>query len=140
MDKESKKNLEEGFKKLFNSSIILKKQRINRENKKKQLFVSLLKEYEEALKKSTDLSIQFKIDLYEYEDGYFNVIDKLMLLMWGDTVYDLISFYLYDRVSLDGTLNALFEIGEDGIEKEIFLKTPEDLYNYLIQAYPDFLK
>jgi hypothetical protein len=140
MDKESKKNLEEGFKKLFNSSIILKKQRINRENKKKQLFVSFLNEYEETLKKSFDLSNQFKIDLYEYEEGYFSSIDKLMLLMWGESAYDVISYYLYDRFSLDGSLNVLYEQQEEGPDKEIILKNPEDLYNYLIQVYPDFLK
>lgn len=140
MDRESKKNLEEGFKKLFNSSIILKKQRINRENKKKQLFISFLNEYEETLKKSFDLSNQFKIDLYEYEEGYFNSIDKLMLLMWGESAYDLISYYLYDRFSLDGSLNVLYEQQEEGPDKEIIFKNPEDLYNYLIQIYPDFLK
>jgi hypothetical protein len=140
MDKESKKNLEEGFKKLFNSSIILKKQRINKENKKKQLFISFLNEYEETLKKSFDLSNQFKIDLYEYEEGYFSSIDKLMLLMWGESAYDVISYYLYDRFSLDGSLNVLYEQQEEGPDKEIILKNPEDLYNYLIQVYPDFLK
>jgi hypothetical protein len=140
MDKESKKNLEEGFQKLFNSSIILKKQRINKDNKRKQLFISLLNNYEEALKKSFDLSNQFKIDLYEYEEDYFNVIDKLMLLMWGESAYDIINYYLYDRFSLDGSLNILFEEQEEGPDKEIFLKTPEDLYNYLIKIYPDFLK
>ena len=139
MDKESKKNLEEGFGKLFNSSIIIKKQKVNKENKKKQLFILLLNEYEDVLKKSLELSNQFKIDLYEYEEGYFNVIDKLMLLMWGDNVYDLISFYLYDRISLDGSLNALLEIQEGNPDKEIILKNTEDLYNYLIQIYPDFL-
>jgi hypothetical protein len=140
MDRESKKNLEEGFKKLFNSSIILKKQRINRENKKKQLFISFLNEYEETLKKSFDLSNQFKIDLYEYEEGYFNSIDKLMLLIWGESAYDIISYYLYDRFSLDGSLNILFEEQEEGPDKEVIFKNPEDLYNYLIKTYPDFLK
>jgi hypothetical protein len=140
MDRESKKNLEEGFQKLFNSSIILKKQKFNKENKKKQLFISLLSDYENTLKNSLELSNQFKIDLYEYEEGYFNVIDKLMLLMWGDSVYDLISFYLYDRISLDGDINVLYEIQENGPDREIILKNPEDLYNYLIKVYPDFLK
>lgn len=140
MDKESKSNLEEGFKKLFNSSIILRKQKINKENKKKQLFLSLINEYENTLKKSLELSNQFKIDLYEYEESYFNIIDKLMLLLWGDEVYDLINFYLYDRVSLDGSINVLSKTKDDQLENEILLKTSEDLYNYLLQSYPDFLK
>ena len=140
MDNDYKKNLEEGFNKLFNSSIILRKQKINKGNKKKQLFLSIIKEYEITLQKSLELSNQFKIDLYEYEEDYFNIIDKLMLLMWGESAYDVINYYLYDRFSLDGSLNILFEEQEGGPDKEIFLKTPEDLYNYLIKIYPDFLK
>jgi hypothetical protein len=62
-----------------------------------------------------------------------------MLLMWGTNVYELITFYLYERLNLDGTLNYLVETKEDGSEVEIFLKTPEDLYNYLSQIVPDFL-
>jgi hypothetical protein len=140
MDNEYKKNLEEGFNKLFNSSIILRKQKINKENKKKQLFLSIIKEYETTLQKSLDLSNQFKIDLYEYEESYFNVIDKLMLLMWGENSYEIINYYLYERHSLDGKINEIIEIDELGNEKSIFLKKPEDLYNYLINIYPDFLK
>jgi hypothetical protein len=140
MDNDYKKNLEEGFNKLFNSSIILRKQKINKGNKKKQLFLSIIKEYEIALQKSLELSNQFKIDLYEYEEDYFNIIDKLMLLMWGESAYNVINYYLYDRFSLDGSLNTLYEEKEVELDKEIFLKTPEDLYNYLIKIYPDFLK
>jgi hypothetical protein len=139
MDKELKNNLEEGFKKLLNSSISLKKHKINKQNKKKQLFISILNEYDLALKKSLNLSDQFKIDLYEYEENYFNVIDKLMMLMWGEAVYDLISYYLYDRVSLDGTPSPLYETQSDGSEMEIIFKTPEDLYNYLVKIDPNFL-
>jgi hypothetical protein len=139
MDKEAKNNLEEGFKKLFSSSIILKKQKYNKINKKKSIFLTLIKEYNEALEKSLNLSNQFKIDLYEYEEIYFNVIDKLMILLWGDEVYDIINYYLYDRVSLDGTSSSFYEKQQNGDELEITLKTPEDLYNYLIQRYPDFL-
>lgn len=140
MDSDYKKNLEEGFNKLFNSSIILRKQKINRENKKKQLFLSIIKEYESTLQKSLDLSNQFKIDLYEYEEGYFNIIDKLMLLMWGENSYEIINYYLYERYSLDGELNAIIEVDDEGNEKSILLKKPEDLYNYLIHIFPDFLK
>jgi hypothetical protein len=62
-----------------------------------------------------------------------------MLLMWGGSIYELVTFYLYERLNLDGTINYLVETKEDGTEIEIFLKTPEDLYNYLMQVNPDFI-
>ena len=139
MDEELKRNLEEGFLKLFNSPVIVKKQRRNKAHKKKALFISLMDQYEKTLNKSIILQSSFGIDLFEYEEPYSSVIDKLMLLMWGGSVYELITFYLYERINLDGTINYLVETKEDGTEIEIFLKTPEDLYNYLMQVNPDFI-
>ena len=40
---------------------------------------------------------------------------------------------------MDGTLNCIIENTEEGEEREIILKTPEDLYNYLVQVNPNFL-
>jgi hypothetical protein len=139
MDEELKRSLEEGFLKLFNSPVIVKKQRLNKAFKKKALFISLIDQYEKALNKSVLLQSNFGIDLFEYEEPFYGVIDKLMLLVWGGSIYELITFYLYERLNLDGTINYLVETKEDGTEVEIFLKTPEDLYNYLMQVNPDFI-
>jgi hypothetical protein len=62
-----------------------------------------------------------------------------MLLMWGGDVYEIITYYLYERLNLDGSLNSIIETNEEGIEIEVFLKTPEELYNYLVQVNPNFL-
>jgi hypothetical protein len=124
---------------LLNSPVLIKKQRRNRAFKKKILFISLIEQYEKALNKSSRLQSEFGLDLFEYEEPFYGVIDKLMLLTWGMNVYELVTFYLYERTNLDGTINYLVETKEDGTEVEVFLKTPEDLYNYLSQVMPDFL-
>lgn len=139
MDDELKSNLEAGFNKLFNSPVIIKKKKRNKELKKKSLFISLISQYEQALSKSIKLQSEFNIDLFDYEEPYFGVIDKLILLMWSGEVYEIISYYLYERINIDGSLNYIVETTESGEEIEIFLKTPEDLYNYLIQVNPNFL-
>lgn len=139
MDDELKSNLEAGFNKLFNSPVIVKKKKQNKNLRKKTLFISLVSQYELALIKSTKLQAEFNIDLFDYEEPYFEVIDKLMLLMWGGDVYEVITFYLYERFNLDGSLNCIIETDENGNDIEIILKTPEDLFNYLIQVNPNFL-
>lgn len=139
MDDELKSNLEAGFNKLFNSPVIVKKKKQNKNLRKKTLFISLVSQYELALIKSTKLQAEFNIDLFDYEEPYFEVIDKLMLLMWGGDVYEVITFYLYERFNLDGTLNCIIETDENGNDIEVILKTPEDLFNYLIQINPNFL-
>jgi len=139
MDKNLQNNLEEGFGKLFNSSVIIKKQRRNKALKKKALFISLIDQYEKSISKSVKLQEEFAIDLFDYEEPFYNVIDKLMLLMWGANVYELVTFYLYERINLDGSLNYLIETDENGKETEIPLNTSEDLYNYLIKVDSNFL-
>jgi hypothetical protein len=139
MDKELQDNLEEGFEKLFNTPVILKKQRQNKALKKKALFLSLIEQYEISIIKSARLQAEFGMDLFEYEETYYSIIDKLMLLMWGESGYDLIAFYLHERVALDGSINCLFQKHEDGTESEVILNTPEDLYSYLVKINPNFL-
>jgi len=139
MDPNLQNSLHEAFEQLLNSPVLIRKQRRNKAFKKKILFISLIEQYEKALNKSNRLQSEFGLDLFEYEEPFYGVIDKLMLLTWGMNVYELITFYLYERTNLDGTINYLIETKEDGTEVEVFLKTAEDLYNYLSQIIPDFL-
>ncbi len=139
MNNDLKSNLESGFNQLFNSPIIIKKQRLNKALKKKALFISLIDQYEKAIAKSIRLQSEFDIDLFNYEEPFYDVVDKLMLLTLSSEVYELVTFYLYERVNLDGTKNYLAKINDDGTETEIELNTPEELYNYLIKIEPNFL-
>jgi hypothetical protein len=139
MDDELKHNLEAGFNKLFNSPIIIRKKKRDQALKKKALFISLVTQYEISLNKSVKLQTEFAIDLFDYEGSYYEVIDKLMLLMWGGDIYEIVTYYLYERLNLDGSLNSIIETNEDGEETEVFLKTAEELYNYLLKINPDFL-
>jgi hypothetical protein len=139
MDPNLQNSLHEAFEQLLNSPVLIRKQRRNKAFKKKILFISLIEQYEKALNKSARLQSEFGLDLFDYEEPFYGVIDKLMLLTWGMNVYELVTFYLYERLNLDGTINYLVETKEDGTEVEVFLKTPEDLYNYLSQIIPDFL-
>lgn len=139
MDNEIKINLEEEFSKLFNSPVKIKVKKQSIELKKKNVFISLINIYEQALEKSDKLQSEFDIDLFNYEEPYFEVIDKLFLLMCGLDLYDIISYYFYERYDIEDNINPIIEISESGVETEIYLKTPEDLYNYLIQINPNFL-
>ena len=139
MDNEIKINLEEKFSKIFNSPVKIKVKKQSIKLKKKNVFISLINTYEQALEKSNKLQSEFDIDLFNYEEPYFEVIDKLFLLMCGLDLYDIVSYYFYERYDVENNINPIIEISESGVETEIYLKTPEDLYNYLIQINPNFL-
>ena len=82
--------------------------------KKKDLFINIINHYEAAITKSYLLEKDFKIDISKYEENFHQVIDSFILLSFGREIYELLSFYFYDRINPDNTINPL--IIENGKE------------------------
>jgi hypothetical protein len=54
----------------------------------------------------------YGIDIVKFEDPYFQIIDSLIYLNFGEEASELIMFYIYDRKNIDGTINDL--VDKDG--------------------------
>jgi hypothetical protein len=76
----------------------------------------------------------FKVDLSKYEEGFYQVIDSLILLAFGKQIYEILSFYFYDRYNPDGTKNSIV-IKET--EEELELDNVEDLWSIVLSINPD---
>jgi hypothetical protein len=59
-------------------------------------------------------------------------MDSLLLLYLGKEGFELVSFYLYDRINPDGTINYLM----DQDNNEVVLETSENLFNLLCKVNP----
>jgi len=110
---------------------------IKRKNKtvflqKKDLFINIINHYEAAITKSYLLEKDFKIDIAKYEENFHQVIDSFILLSFGKEIYELLSFYFYDRFNPDGTENAL---SIDG--KEVLIKNAEELWSLIAKVKPN---
>jgi len=69
------------------------------------------------------------LDFSNYDEKFFTVIDALLFMHFGKDCMEVISFYFYERVNADGTLNAIL----DEEDKEIILNNPYELWNLLCQ-------
>jgi hypothetical protein len=110
---------------------------IRRKNKtvflqKKDLFINIINHYEAAITKSYLLEKDFKIDISKYEENFHQVIDSFILLSFGKEIYELLSYYFYDRFNPDGSENAL---SIDG--KEVFIKNAEELWSLIAKIKPN---
>tara|TARA_R110002050_G_scaffold124922_2_gene244280 strand:- start:53 stop:466 length:414 start_codon:yes stop_codon:yes gene_type:complete len=110
---------------------------IKRKNKtvflqKKDLFINIINHYEAAITKSYLLEKDFRIDISKYEENFHQVIDSFILLSFGKEVYQLLSFYFYERFNPDGSENAI-EIEED----EVFIKNAEELWSIIAKINPN---
>jgi len=110
---------------------------IKRKNKtvflqKKDLFINIINHYEAAITKSYLLEKDFRIDISKYEENFHQVIDSFILLSFGKEIYELLSYYFYDRFNPDGSENAL---SIDG--KEVLIKNAEELWSLIAKIKPN---
>ena len=73
----------------------------------------------------------FKLN-FKKEPDFYIIMDSLLLLYLGKEGFELVSFYLYDRINPDGTINYLM----DQDNNEVVLETSEDLFNLLCKVNP----
>jgi len=92
--------------------------------KKKELFIGLIQSYENCWFRSNALYNDFGINLIEYEEEFFIMLENLIYLHFGETKGQIILWYIYDRVDI--------ETGESG---NIILENEDEHGNKSIIEY-----
>jgi hypothetical protein len=124
--------LKRAFDALLNTSTSLKRKKKNTADRKREMFLQVINMCEAVLTREVLLAADFKIQLDNYNEDFYHIIDSLLLLYLGKDGFELVSFYLYDRLNPDGTINYLLD--ENG--KEVSLETAEDLFTLICRINP----
>jgi hypothetical protein len=119
---------------LKTNSVVRRKKRSESE-KKLELFKQIIYSLEEVQTRSYLAGYELSIDLSNYDEKFLEIIDGLLYINYGKDCYDLITFYLLDRINPeDGTINPVI-IDETG--EEVLLNSPYDLYNLMRRVNPN---
>ena len=94
---------------------------------RKELFISIINNIEAALNRQELLFVDFRLDWTTYNEVFFNIIDDLIFLEFGNTGLELIDFYLYGKENTDGSENQLVDKDDNVIP----LNSAEDLWNLI---------
>jgi hypothetical protein len=94
---------------------------------RKELFISIINNIEAALNRQELLFADFRLDWTTYNEVFFNIIDDLIFLEFGNTGLELIDFYLYGKENTDGSENQLIDKDDNVIP----LNSAEDLWNLI---------
>ena len=124
--------LKRAFDALLNTSTSLKRKKKNTADRKREVFLQIVTLCEAVITREVLLAVDFKLQLDGYNEDFYQIIDSLLLLYLGKDGFELISFYLYDRINPDGTINYLL----DENQNEVKLETAEDLFNLLCKINP----
>jgi len=99
--------------------------------KEKEIFIENINLLEQCINRTENLATNFGIDLCDYEDPLWMVIENMLLLKYGEVIYELIFWYLYDRVDEDGKVYSLIFEEEGKEPKEIKIKNASDLWKFI---------
>jgi hypothetical protein len=102
-------------------------------DKQKDLFNSIILALQAVQTRSVLAQTELKVDLSSYDEMFLQVIDALILLHFGKEGYELISFYLYEKTNMDGSVNELYNDNNEVVPTS----TPEDIWNILTKLKDD---
>lgn len=118
-----KKSIEE----IIGQDTTLKSKRPSEEDIQREKFEKLIITLEKVDIRTTMLGTEFELDLSKYNEDFYTIIDSLLYLHFGKEANELIFFYIYERMNLDGTVNELQD--EEG--NIVVLENPTDLWHLI---------
>jgi hypothetical protein len=131
---EQYKELKIAIDSILNTSSIVRRRKRSESDKKMELFKQVINGLEEIQARAYIASYELNIDMNNYDEKFLEVIDALIYMNYGKDCYQLVSFYLFERINPeDGTINPVL-IEETG--EEVFLENPYDLYNLMRRINP----
>lgn len=113
---------------LLDVNSTIRKKRRSESDKKTELFVQIINTIEELNARSVISTYELGIDMNKYDEKFLEVIDAMLYISYGKECYELISFYLFNRMADDGSINPIHiqDTGED-----VTLTNPYELYNLM---------
>ena len=101
----------------------------DRKSNEKDTFIETVILLEHCWLRTNFLHEEVKIDLWNYEENYYKVIENLIFMKYTEDIANLILWYVYDRFDADGKILGI-DVTFPGKEPKLFiLKTPVDLWN-----------
>ena len=109
----------------------LSKKRASVKDKKREHFNTILTGLAHLNARSMGMKHDYKVDMMDYDDPFFNVIESLMDLHFNKAQKSLMEWWLYDKFLPTGEMLIL---KDQDSEKEIPTDTPDDIWE-LVQQY-----
>ena len=78
--------------------------------------------------------LDLQLDFTKYDEPFLDTIDALIIFYFGKEGAELISWYLWERLNPDGTMNPLMD--EEG--REVPINNAAELWSVLVAINPKY--
>jgi hypothetical protein len=106
------------------------KQKQPASNNTKAFFVDIVTLFDGVYQRTIEMD-SFGINMETYDDGFYTLIENLILKIYGEWKTELVMWYVYDRFDENEQLMPLLLQEEEQEEEEVFIETPEQLWDLL---------
>jgi hypothetical protein len=101
----------------------------NNDINEKQKFLILVNNVKYLLLREEKQSLEFGLDLFNYDEPFFQTIDALIYEKYGPNKSDIIFWYLYENFGKEN--NTILILNEKNEEEEIEIKNINQLWKLI---------
>lgn len=97
----------------------------------KEMFIETIEMFQGVWERSNATYEAFQINLLEYEEKYYQIIENLFLMKYGLWKTEIILWYIFARLDTDGSVAPLLIQTEGKPDEEVTLNNSEELWKLL---------
>jgi len=127
MNDEHAQGIKKSIENIIGSDTVLKRKKKTEEDINRESFEKIILLMDEIQTRGVLMHTELGLDYSNYNEKFFEIIDRLFQIHFGKEAAEVIFFYVYERLNPDGSINELV----DENDTPIILNTPTDLW-YLV--------
>jgi hypothetical protein len=119
---------------ILNVKSLVRRKKKSQSEKRRELFISIINSIEQIVTRQNVMYLDLQLDFTKYDEPFLDTIDALIIFYFGKEGAELISWYLWERLNPDGTINPI----EDENGTEIPVSSAADLWSVLVSTNPKY--
>ncbi len=127
MNDERTQGIKKSVEDIIGSGTVLKRKKKTEEDLNRESFEKIILLMEEIQTRGVLLQADLGLDYSNYDEKFYEIIDRLFQMHFGREAAEVIFFYAYERINPDGSVNELV----DENDQTVTLTNPTDLW-YLV--------
>lgn len=124
MNDEHAQGIKKSIEDIIGSDTVLKRKKKTEEDLNRESFEKIIFLMEEIQTRGVLLQADLGLDYSNYDEKFYEIIDRLFQMHFGREAAEVIFFYAYERINPDGSVNELV----DENNQVITLSSPTDLW------------
>ena len=127
MSGEHTQGIKQSIEDIIGTDTVLRRKRKTEEDLNRESFEKIILLMDEIQVISALLHSELGLDYSNYDEKFYEIIDRMFTLSFGREAAEIIFFYVYERINPDGTINNLVDQNNEVVP----INSPSDLW-YLV--------